>query len=245
MASTPSSQSAAAVESPSTPSTAPEPGPETPRKFAASGIVALFVGKKRKKFDIHKDLLIAKSTYFQAALAADWEEGKSNEVYWDDEDVDAVSVFVDWLYGRDVAVLGLTAESLLFCYDLAHKRGIVSFKNDVMNAFRKRFADLRKACNPTLVQLINERGLSDTPMHECILRSVVVSMVKQPNQFLEREELYTQLDRTLEKSDSSQQIVNGILRYLSAPWPIPHYEKGCCYHDHPNGKACETEKCNK
>ncbi|KAK5099006.1 hypothetical protein LTR70_000872 [Exophiala xenobiotica] len=245
MASTPSSQSAGAVASPSTQSTPPGPGSETPRKFAASEIVALFVGKKRKKFEIRKDLLIAKSTYFQAALAADWEEGKSNEVYWDDEDVEAVSVFVDWLYGRDVAVLGLTASSLLFCYDLAHKRGIVSFKNDVMNAFRKWHADGNFGCNPILIQHSNGRGLSDTPLHDCILRSVVEGMVKRPNEFLEREDLATRLDRTSENSDSSRQIIDGILRYLSAPWPNPHYEKGSCYHDHPDGKACETEKCNK
>lgn len=50
---------------PSAQSTAPEPGPETPRNFAASGIVAPFVGKKRKKFEIHKDLLLTESTYFK------------------------------------------------------------------------------------------------------------------------------------------------------------------------------------
>jgi len=100
MASTPSIRTAAAVATPSTQSTISEPDAETSRRFAVSGIIALFDGKKRKKFEIHKDLLIAKSTYFQAALAADWEESRTKEVYWDDEDVETVSVFVDWLYGR-------------------------------------------------------------------------------------------------------------------------------------------------
>lgn len=244
MASTPSSQSAAAVPSPSTHSTAPEPDPETPREFTASGIIALFVRKKRKKFEIHKDLLVAKSKYFKAALAADWEEGKSNEVYWDDEDVEAVSVFVDWLYGRDVCLLGLTPESLILCYELAHKRDIMTFKNDVVDAFRKRFADSHSACYPGMVQYSNKRGLSDTPLHTCILRSVTRSMLKKSKHFLEREDLVKQLDCILEDRDSCRQVMNGILRCQSERWPNPHRKKGCCYHDHSDGQTCEREESN-
>jgi len=39
--------------------------------------------------------------------------------------------------------------------------------------------------------------------------------------------------------------VNGILRYLSAPWPNPYLEEGCRYHDHSDGKACEKVESNR
>lgn len=80
----------------------------------------------------------------------------------------------------------LRSSSLLLCYELAHKRGIMSFKNDVMDAFRKSFADNNMGCNPTQVQLSNERGLSDTLMHDCILRSVVICILDKTQGFLEK-----------------------------------------------------------
>lgn len=138
----------------------------------------------------------------------------------------------------------LRSSSLLLCYELTHKRGIMSFKNDVMDVFRKSFADNKMGCDPTQVQLSNERGLSDTSMHDCILRSVVICMLDKPKDFLEREDLITSLNQMSEQSDSSRQIVNGVLRYLSARWSNPHMEKGCCYHDHSDGKACEQDGSN-
>lgn len=168
-----------------------------------SGIIALFVGKKRKKFEIHRDLLIAKSTYFQAALAADWEESRTKEVYWDDEDLETVSVFVDWLY-RLLDTSQLRCKSLLFCYELAHKRDITGFKNDVMDAFRRRRADRKTRCHATMVRLSNDRGLSDTPIHDCILRSVVKSLMNSPKGHLEEEERIKRLACTLGSLESCQ-----------------------------------------
>lgn len=64
----------------------------------------IYVGPTRKLFEVHKDLLIAKSGYFKKMLSNEnWEETKSGEVYWTDKDEtpEVMEVMINWFYNKD------------------------------------------------------------------------------------------------------------------------------------------------
>lgn len=66
-------------------------------------MVIVYVGKKRKEYCLHRKILCSKSPYFESKFG---KLGYScNEIYMVDESVFVFDMFVDWLYGRDLAEL--------------------------------------------------------------------------------------------------------------------------------------------
>ncbi|KAL9044559.1 MAG: hypothetical protein Q9214_002308 [Letrouitia sp. 1 TL-2023] len=76
--------------------------------FLTKDMVTIHVGQKRKQFHIHRNLLCAKSAFFQAAFSAappaaagsdpDSKVRLRTAIYLEEKDPDAFGLFVDWLY---------------------------------------------------------------------------------------------------------------------------------------------------
>jgi hypothetical protein len=58
------------------------------------------VGEEKKIWYIHEALLCARSDYFSQALQEGFKENQQKELYLEEIDADAFSLFVDWLYGN-------------------------------------------------------------------------------------------------------------------------------------------------
>lgn len=61
-------------------------------------MAVIYAGPKRKKFTIHKDLLVAQSDFFKAALCGAFREGETGEVYLPENDPLGLEVLVHKLY---------------------------------------------------------------------------------------------------------------------------------------------------
>ena len=61
-------------------------------------LVTIFAGTKRKKFVIHKKLLLALSDYLKAALDGDFEESHAQEIYLDDADPSSIELLMRRMY---------------------------------------------------------------------------------------------------------------------------------------------------
>jgi hypothetical protein len=64
---------------------------------ATSDIVTIYVGKKRKAYKVHKELLISKCPYFRGCLSDAFPEGRSNEVFLKEDVPGAFDCLVRWL----------------------------------------------------------------------------------------------------------------------------------------------------
>ncbi|KAL9620208.1 MAG: hypothetical protein Q9160_005217 [Pyrenula sp. 1 TL-2023] len=73
-------------------------GPRLPSESLGHDLTTVFVGEKRKKICIHKALICEKSEFFERALNGQFEEAKSNEVYFPDDDPMAFELLVYRLY---------------------------------------------------------------------------------------------------------------------------------------------------
>ncbi|KAJ4333155.1 hypothetical protein N0V95_009494 [Ascochyta clinopodiicola] len=74
------------------------PKPPTIGSAQADGIVVVEIGHDRKKYYLHKALVVFHSEYFRKALQGPWKEAEEGLVRLDDVEPAEFNVFVHWLY---------------------------------------------------------------------------------------------------------------------------------------------------
>lgn len=215
----------------------------TPRRFLKSGIFTISVGESKTKFQIHKDLLRAKSTYFEKLLAAEaqWAECKTNELHWDDafEDisVDAVELWADWLYEKPIR--NESVRLLLQCYKLADKYMMPKLKNDIVDSVRKSYRETKLTIHPEILQYSSELGLNYTPIHQFFLKSLVRTMLKIPWSWPTDGSVRAKLKELMGNSEMALDIADAMFEYQTEPWGNPSAKSGCLFHDHSDGSVCK------
>lgn len=213
----------------------------TPSRYVNSGVLTLYVGKKRKKLEIHKDLLRDKSQYFEAMLSegSQWEEARANEVHWDDEGegitLESVDIWVNWLYGKTLD--GQRTNTLLQCYKLADKRLMPEFKKDVTQAIEKFYGGSNGACGPDIIVAGRELGLQQTDLYERLFRSMIRSMLKLPGLWIGTlgTERKAALNESLKDTELAQQIFEAMMKFQDCPWVDPFSS------DQLSNRAYDTE----
>jgi hypothetical protein len=65
-------------------------------------IVTIYVGRKRKRFTVHKKLICDRSSFFARALNSSFKEAQDGVMYLPEDNADAFSSLVDFLYRRTV-----------------------------------------------------------------------------------------------------------------------------------------------
>jgi hypothetical protein len=68
---------------------------------SSTSMAKIFVGKEKKMWYVHEAIICAKSEYFRKALQRCFKEGQEKEVHLGNDDPDAFSLFMDWMYGND------------------------------------------------------------------------------------------------------------------------------------------------
>lgn len=61
-------------------------------------VVDVYVGPERKRYVVHKNLLVRQSDYFKGALAGSFIEAEENSIHLKEEDPAAVALLIGWLY---------------------------------------------------------------------------------------------------------------------------------------------------
>ncbi len=139
---------------------------------------------------VHEAIICAKSDYFSKALKGGFMEGRQKEVYLEDLDADAFSLFVDWVYGNDKffqyrkgaeedtrsrAVRSDDAEKEAFLYvkfyHLAHYLGVEALENLTMDAIVAHYycRERRLCLQPEIVAYIYEWCPSESPIHAFLI----------------------------------------------------------------------------
>lgn len=72
-------------------------------RLLTSNLATIFVGRKRKAFHLHLDLLCDRSTYFKAAFLGNFKEAGTRELFLPDDNDSAFELFVNWLYGASLS----------------------------------------------------------------------------------------------------------------------------------------------
>lgn len=114
--------------------------------------MAVYVGYDKRPFQIHKQLLCSKSTYFKAAFEGSFKEASEKKLHLLDEDPDIFQFYAIWIYNPNLEICGNNGEEMdinVCCrlYILADKLGSQDLQNTVMDVMHKNitgsFTDLK------------------------------------------------------------------------------------------------------
>ncbi|PQE03952.1 50s ribosomal l17 protein [Rutstroemia sp. NJR-2017a BVV2] len=105
--------------------------------------VTLIVGKKRKEFTVHKQLLCDSCGYFRGAFDGSFKEGQEGKIYLVEESEGAVAIFVEWLYQSRIrpTIHETYLQDLFKLYVMAEKIILDELADQVMDAIFLCFSD--------------------------------------------------------------------------------------------------------
>lgn len=107
-----------------------------------SETVIVQVGPDAKQFCVHKDLICARSPFFQAALSNSWKEASERTVSLPEDDTKAFELYLNWLYTQKLTSKPQSADAstrrtefllLAKCVTLGEKLQDVRFKNALID----------------------------------------------------------------------------------------------------------------
>ncbi|KAF1849865.1 uncharacterized protein K460DRAFT_411672 [Cucurbitaria berberidis CBS 394.84] len=134
----------------------PQSKPPTLGTAVTKDVVVIEVGPERKKYYLHKALLVHHSDYFRKALEGPWTEAQEGVIKLEDIEPAVVNWFVHWLYtGTLPGYRDFKEENRIFDSPIeGHMAKLKSY------AFAERFLvpEFRKAVNENLVDDISKEG---------------------------------------------------------------------------------------
>jgi hypothetical protein len=154
-------------------------------RYVAGDVVTIFIGPKRKRYIVHKDLICEKAGYFTKALnKKGFKEGTEKEIYLPEDEPDAFDLFIQWLYNSRLDCKAFCVEgkssaeihepcwtlmsTLISLYILADKICLEELKNTVMDNFK----DIGKThkFTPFAIIRIYAKGPSGSPLRRLAAR---------------------------------------------------------------------------
>ena len=147
-------------------------------RYLSGGIVKILVGPEAVQFDIHRQLLCARSAYFAKALSGPWKESKGT-LKLPEDDADLFRFISHWLYTEDVDHTKLSSRidgvrASLRLYVLADKLQVrapikrfgVSSGVSFLNVVEHDMRDSNTTLNCDEVDYIYENTLGSSPLRQ-------------------------------------------------------------------------------
>lgn len=201
---------------------------ESPAKFKVQNplcmlsgddeMIEVVVGEDASLWVIHKKLLCAQSSFFQAAINSRFREGTERRVVLEEDDNDAFSIFVQWLYSGFFTTISLRI--LLHAYVLGDKLGASSFQS---LAFDKIYSMNVGCCRFTPEQAVwvSANTLPESTLREFAMDTLALSLLNNTLE-LSREDWDLLTPVHIEILHSIQSI-GRFQPKLWQPWSRLHY----------------------
>ncbi|KAK5070081.1 hypothetical protein LTR64_001915 [Lithohypha guttulata] len=207
----------------------------SPSQYVQSGIVNVFVGRKRKEFAIYRDLLSVKSPFFAAKLKKDWNNDK-NEIYLENEDPDAFSALVDWMFSGKLPDFysertTTSIASVTAFYKLADFLLMPTAKNDLIDHVVNHHRAMNRHYTFHHLSYVWGVHAVDKPFLKMVLHSIIKNLV------VRTDDVY-QLEYLREYPDLMLLVIRYHIGYNKRPWARIWENPRCDYHDHSDGSKC-------
>ncbi|KAL8734578.1 MAG: hypothetical protein Q9166_001478 [cf. Caloplaca sp. 2 TL-2023] len=140
--------------------------------------INVFVGTSKKPFIVHRDLLIAKSTFFNAALTGTWKEATEGKIRLTEEDPAIFSTYVLWIYNQNWTCDGdgkeLTFDACCRLYILADKFGSEALQNLAIDKLRHRVMGKHTGLHLPTIAFAYEATLPGSPLRKLLADYIVL-----------------------------------------------------------------------
>ncbi|KAI9699791.1 MAG: vesicle coat component [Candelina mexicana] len=204
-----------------------------PRLFT-NNMLHVYVGPNRKHWNLHRDLLCARSKYFKAALGGDFKEAQDKAISYPDEDPAVFGLFISWLYcgTLQVPMDKCTLTHYFKLYVLADKFSIEALKNLTIDAIREHYRLSGCYAGASRIEYIYSNTASRDPMRKFLVDSLA-------SWYATEQESPDDEDDALLKAggDIASDMWKALIRQFSYP-KDPTAEVSCMYHEHKDTEAC-------
>lgn len=160
--------------------------------FTQQKIITVCVGPKKKPFQLHRQLLIDKSPYFETRLKACW-EGSADKLELDDFSVEGFEIVVDWMYTNEIperlrcsqerdsdAIVNALHTLLLPAYQAADMLMIADLQNKLVDLEIELFHAEGQTWSIRRVKTLHRLNLAHTPYYDLVIKSSVGTLSNLP-----------------------------------------------------------------
>lgn len=154
-------------------------------------MIRLKVGSEGKVFTVHEALLCHESKYFRTALQGSFRESQEKYLELDEEDPDIFSVFIYWLYGRDLPSQEETASKLPSLWALGDRRIVPWLQNEVINILHQLSLSQQDKPGIAPISISNLKPTWDMTQANSKLRSfmlIYVALITELDFYFETEQ---------------------------------------------------------
>ena len=205
--------------------------------FTQGEVVTIYVGNKRKRFNIYKDLLIEKSPYFAASLKTCWNQ--TNEVFLSGNP-EAFAHVVNWLFRDIIPPVDLSCceglASVTAFYKAADFLLIETLKNDIVDGVLRYLETNNWAFNFYSVSFLRDHYLEDRSLYKLVFRSAIRFFMNGPESFEDGGD--NDLSFLIDKPELMVEIMQGIREFNKTPYDQVWKCHKCEYHEHEESCIC-------
>ncbi len=205
--------------------------------------MSIYVGKAKRQWSLHRNLLSYHSSWFQEQIKQEVKE-KGGKVDLFDDDPRAFELLVKWLYQgkiEDVSTMSVDkkwdyAYACQQLYVLCDKINLPQLKNVAMDQFRKGCYEAGLVPGAEEMKPIYEKTSPSSPFRKLVSR-IAARQIMDPDS--ERSAAVYR-ECFVANPDFAIDVVNAIKENAGGKLlPDPTEGDGCYYHDHPKGQSCD------
>ncbi|KAI9811840.1 MAG: hypothetical protein M1827_005191 [Pycnora praestabilis] len=213
-------------------------------------MVHVYVGKTKRRWSIHKNILCHHSTYFQETLCDEDKykgkgEGDGQRLDLPENDPGAFELLVKWLYQGtidDVSDMPMERkwDYVVCCqglYVLCDKVNIPQLRNIAIDQYRKGCNEAGLVPDPEEIKPIYESTPPDSPFRRLVIR-IAARQIMSPENDRDASSYKCCFEAD---PDFAIDLVNAIREGAGGSiFADPTEGDYCSYHEHENGQTCDA-----
>lgn len=209
-------------------------------RAAPAALIDIYVGRKRKHYRVHRELLFSKSAELEE-LCSRHTDARDGSVYLRNEFPGAFDLLVNWLYRGTITPVDGMAPLWAWAghgelYSLAERWGMTDVQNGIMDRIMQQ-------CLPRHVRLGAEHirlALASMKPHSPLRRFII----ELTAHFFETSHPFYERKAWLDFANIGGDFMCDVLLIMKMSRGVvyPASKPYCDFHVHEDGKRCDEEK---
>ena len=156
------------------------------------------------------------------------------------EDVDGVGSFINWLYTGKYAVVSFESRSYLWEYQLADRFCCEGFCNTIVDVVFAKHEKEKHRMSKRILLTLYEIGLGDSTIAKLGLKQAVKASLCKPESWINKNA--ESLDTWLGQPQLLLDYATEVARYQKKPYPPSKDWNVCEFHTHATTSECSVAK---
>ncbi|KAJ9603702.1 hypothetical protein H2200_011888 [Cladophialophora chaetospira] len=204
--------------------------------FSLDELITVTVGKEQTKHMIHESIL-RQCPFFDKCLSSGMREEHEKSINLPDDDPTAIEVIIEWLYAKTIDRLQC-GNHYIVAYVAADKYCMRELQNSIIDKLCSTpYGDV----TPSFVSSVWNGTAEGSKLRELTLDFLHYCIVTRPELYKPSDgRYYKELQELMHDGDVAYVLMWRLADQRELDLEHPLLKKGCVYHVHEDGSACEN-----